>query len=68
MDIQQEYHLSRIRQKFSDLVDKKYRKGAAEHGGHLLDYSPEQLLDFAIEEAIDQVTYLLSLKEKMERK
>lgn len=47
------------------MVDKKYRQGAAEHGGFLPDIGPLTLLDCAIDEAIDQVTYLLTLREEL---
>ena len=50
------------------LIDRKYRRGVAEHKTFLLDLSAEQLLDNAIYEAIDQVVYLLSLKEKLTSK
>jgi hypothetical protein len=60
----QEAHLQRVKDSFCQAADIKYRKGAAEHGGDLLDAPAATILDFAIEEAIDQVIYLLSLKEK----
>ena len=44
------------------MVDHKYRKGQAEHGGQL--WLNPSLLDNAIDEAIDQVVYLLTLKEQ----
>jgi len=43
----------------------KYAKGAAEHGGNIWELSPAVLLDEAINEAIDQVVYLLTLKEQL---
>ena len=61
----QEAHLSRIKSEFARLADTKYRKGAAEHSGELLDVPSLKILDYAIEEAVDQVAYLLSLKEKL---
>lgn len=67
----QEAHLERIQSAFLWLVDAKYRRGAAEHageyGGELLSISTLRILDHAIEEAIDQVVYLLSLKEKLRK-
>jgi hypothetical protein len=63
----QEAHLSRVKAKFCSLVDAKYRAGVEEHGGELLEVPAIEILDFAIEEAIDQVVYLLSLKEKLTR-
>lgn len=62
MSDDQEAHLKFLVYKFGRLVDPKYRKGAAEHGGNLFEVNKEQLLDYAIEEAIDQVVYLLTLK------
>ncbi len=64
----QEEHLARIKADLCRLVDDKYRKGAAEHGGELLDCSLLTLVDYAIEEAIDEATYLLSLRELLLRR
>lgn len=58
-----EDHLESIKIHFISLVDAKYRKGQKEHGGHLWNNPAEKLLDFAIDEAIDQVVYLLTLRE-----
>ena len=67
----QEKHLARVKSGFCVLVDAKYRKGAEEHakeyGGELLSVPTLQMLDHAIEEAVDQVVYLLSLREKLLR-
>ncbi len=68
MTLSQEAHLSRVKADFCLLVDAKYRAGVEEHGGELLDVPALEILDFAIEEAIDQVVYLLSLKEKLTRR
>jgi hypothetical protein len=64
----QEAHLERVKKEFVELVDAKYRAGAAEHRGELLALPDLSILDFAIDEAIDQVVYLLSLKEKLARR
>ena len=64
----QESHLARVKAEFVSLVDAKYRAGAAEHGGELLALPDLSILDFAIDEAVDQVVYLLSLKEKLTRR
>ena len=64
----QEAHLARVKAEFIALVDAKYRAGAAEHGGELLALPDLSILDLAIEEAVDQVAYLLSLKEKLVRR
>lgn len=60
----QEEHLEFIQDEFADLVEDKYRKGQKEHGGNL--WEKEGLLDMAIDEAIDQVVYLLTLKQQFE--
>ncbi len=65
MTPEQEYHLDSIKHDFFVLVDKKYRAGQAEHGGDLTDLSAMKLLDSAIDEAIDQVVYLFTLKDKL---
>lgn len=61
----QERHLADIKDQFATQVDAKYRRGAAEHGGELLDYTPLVLVGFALDEAIDQVVYLLSIRDKL---
>jgi hypothetical protein len=62
----QEQHLAKILNTTNSLLNAKYRKGAAEHKSTLNeDYTATQLLDMAIDEAIDQVTYLLTLKGKI---
>lgn len=67
MTLAQELHLRRVKDDFLAKVDAKYRRGAQEHGGEMLDYTLRQLLEFALEEAIDQVTYLQTAIEKLER-
>jgi hypothetical protein len=61
----QEDHLRNIKADFDAAVDRKYRAGAAEHGGNLWDKSPLQLCEEAIAEAIDQVTFLLTLRNQL---
>ena len=61
----QEQNLKAIKLRFAALVEKKYRKGDQEHGGNLLDESELTLLDSAIDEAIDQVVYLITLRRKL---
>lgn len=71
MTTSQEEHLQRIKKDFCELIDAKYRKGSVEHsgefGGELLNVPTLGLLNHAIDEAIDQVAYLLSLREKLLR-
>jgi len=66
MDDRQREHRGKIMQKASVLLHKKYEAGAIQHGGVLSDKSKEWLLDSAIEEALDQLVYLLTLKDVME--
>jgi len=65
MTPEQEEHLLSIKSKFVTLVDSKYRKGQAEHGGDLIDKTLGELVDLAIDEAIDQVVYLTTIKQKL---
>lgn len=68
MTPEQEQHLQSIKDEFSRLVDPKYRKGQQEHGGDLFNLSSYQLVLMALEEAIDQVVYLVTLKAQWENK
>lgn len=67
MTSEQEKHLISIKKSFDIRVDKKYRKGQEEHGGNLYDMSMLDLIDNTINEAIDQVVYLLTLRNSMLR-
>ena len=58
-------HLCNLLNRPVELMDRKYTEGAIKHGGDLLDKTPSQLVDEAIGEAIDQLVYLLTLKEKL---
>ncbi len=62
MDAAHEAHLQRILTAFQREATDKYRKGQAEHGGDL--WRHHDLLDRAIEEAIDQVIYLFTERER----
>lgn len=67
MNTKQQQHLKYILNESQDLIAKKYRRGSREHQSVLNeDYTAAELLDMALEEAIDQVTYLLTLKEKID--
>lgn len=61
----QKDHRAYITKEASVRLHKKYEAGALEHGGVLSDHSIEWLIDNAIDEALDQLTYLLTLKEKI---
>lgn len=60
----QESHLRSILVEAEQRIDAKYREGAKEHKSVLSDAREEHLLEMAIEEAIDQVVYLITLKQK----
>lgn len=64
MTPEQEAHLQLIKDSFVSAVDKKYRHGQQEHGGDL--WLKKGLIDMAIEEALDQVVYLVSLKKQID--
>lgn len=65
MTIAQEQHLQRVKDRFDLDVDTKYRAGAREHGGTLLDASALWLIEEAMKEAVDQYVYLMTLREKL---
>lgn len=58
-------HATWIHNEFKRLMLKKYEKGVQEHGGHLKEYSEKELVEFALDEAIDQVVYLITLRDKL---
>jgi len=66
MKEQQEQHLANIKEDFYRLVSEKYKKGQEQHGGDL--WLKKGLIDMAIDEAIDQVVYLFTLKGQIEDK
>lgn len=66
MTSEQVAHLNRIKEQVSYEITEKYAKGAKEHASTLsADYTPLQVLDMAVEEALDQVVYLYTLREMM---
>lgn len=67
MTPEQEEHLTHINDEAQGRIDYKYRRGAAEHGGNLWELTFGQILDQAIDEAVDQVIYLLTLRDKMKK-
>ena len=58
---QQEEHLKKLKESFAKALDKKYRAGAAEHGGCIWD-NP-RLLDEAIDETVDLYAYLMTFRD-----
>jgi hypothetical protein len=65
MTFDQKMHLAHIIDQAVIQIDRKYVTGAHEHGGLLSDLTIEQLLNSAIDEATDQLVYLLTLKDKI---
>lgn len=65
MTYAQELHLEQIKIHFKERVDSKYRAGAVEHGGDLCDMSEILLVQNAMDECIDQFTYLATLLDKI---
>ena len=63
MSPEHEAHCERIVNQFSDDFRKKYQKGQAEHGGRI--WTKPGMLDHAIEEAIDLVCYLYTLRDQL---
>lgn len=57
-------HLATILVDSRERIKNKYVAGVKEHGGNL--WQKEGILDMAIDEAIDQVVYLLTLKQQLE--
>ena len=64
MEAEHEAHVSRILSKFNADLRAKYEKGQREHGGYL--WTKPGMLDYAIEEAVDLVVYLYTLREQQE--
>lgn len=56
-------HMEHIVAVASDKIKQKYQRGVAEHGGFLPD--KPNLIDEAIDEAIDMVVYLITLKDQI---
>lgn len=63
MNQEHEEHLGEILTEALERIDEKYRMGQAEHGGDL--WRKKHLINFAIDEAVDQIVYLLTLKQQL---
>ena len=60
------YHLEQIKFATCDLLDRKYKAGVQAYKGTKLWTMPAaRMVENAIEETIDQITYLLSLRQNM---
>lgn len=62
----QSAHVTRIGKQFCMEMAEKYTRGQKEHGGNLFDMPIHDLLENAIQEAIDQVVYLLTIREGLQ--
>jgi hypothetical protein len=58
-----EHHLQAILASFEAEVSDKYRKGAAEHGGHL--WEKPGMIDEAMNEVLDLYVYLYTLRDQI---
>lgn len=56
--------MGEVLSEFSSRAIRKWIKGHIEHGGGILRYSCEELLEEAIDENIDQMVYLMCIKKK----
>lgn len=59
-------HLDRLNRKFTSKNTIKYIEGTNEHPGNLWDLTPLELAHHALEEAIDQVNFLITLIDLLE--
>lgn len=57
-------HIAHIRREFDEMMEQKYLAGIQEHGGHLWQ---KPLDREALFEAIDQVVYLVSLRDQIDQ-
>lgn len=57
-------HANQVAKEAAKRILTKYALGQKEHGGQL--WTKPGIIDMAIDEAIDQVIYLLTLKEQLE--
>ena len=61
-----QYHLDQIKLATCDLLERKYKAGVQAYKGTKLWNMPAaQVVENAIEETIDQITYLLTLRQSM---
>lgn len=66
MNEEQQSHLANIQLNFIKEHHAKFTRGAEEHKTQLHeDFSADQLLELAIEEVIDLVSYLYTLRTKL---
>lgn len=62
---QEHLHMEAILVSFATRFRDKFKAGARKHGNDLRDKSALELVGDAIDEAIDQVAYLYTLRDKL---
>ena len=60
-----EEHIQQIREAFCRDLERKYRAGQLEHGGRM--WEKGGMLDCAIDEVVDLVAYLYTLRQQLEK-
>ena len=63
MDALHHAHVNRILEQVSAELRAKYKKGQEEHGGQL--WLKTGMVDLAIEEVLDLIVYLYTLREQL---
>ena len=58
-----EAHLARVKERFGQLMDVKYRSGQSEHGGYLWR---KKMLPNVVAETLDLAVYVMTLEEQLE--
>ena len=65
LDDLQRSHLRSLDRDISRRLIAKYARGADEHGGYIWDQDPLTLVNNAIDESVDQLVYLLTLRDQL---
>lgn len=65
LSAKQQYHMASIQLATAEGIEKKYTKGALEHRSNLWEMSTAKVVESIIEEAIDQNTYAMTLRQQM---
>ena len=61
-----ELHMTTLQMQAVSSLEEKYKKGVKEHGGtKLWEMATNSLVNNAVDEAIDQITYLFTLRQQM---
>lgn len=58
-------HMQQIIDQVVQAISTKYPRGAKEHNSKLWEYGALALLDASIEEKIDDITYSITLRDKL---